>query len=46
MAGDYFISYAMHNVSAKQDWSKIYAVRIIYTFSCAICIKHFEQKIA
>jgi hypothetical protein len=40
--GDYFVSYTMRNFSAKQD--KIYAGRIVDTFSSAFCLINFEQK--
>jgi hypothetical protein len=42
IAGDYFVSYATRNISAKRD--KIYVERIIDAVSSASGFINFEQK--
>jgi hypothetical protein len=42
IAGEYFVSYTMHNFSVK--WENIYVGRIIDAFSSAFCFINFEQK--
>jgi hypothetical protein len=44
IASDYFISYTTHKFSVKRD--KMYAYRIIDTFSSAFYYINFERKIA